>query len=264
MKHVLRYLFLSSLVLSASEMSNGEKIYDKKCLSCHIKFIDMQKLKTNFLDNKNEDFNLKAPTLNQLSYRLKQRIGDASGDEDIHRMEVSAFISDYLVNPDRDKSVCLDEVMVYFETMPSMKGQITQEEIEEVSEYLYDFYTTPPSTASVVYGGFEEALIEAKKSHKIMMLKVTSPYCHFCRKMETKVLIQPKIKARLAQDFLVVPIDITKMKLPLGLKTQLTPSFIFVDEDTNILLNIPGAWNEEDFMTILKEAKAKSTQQEKR
>ena len=37
------------------------------------------------------------------------------------------------------KSVCQDEVMQYFKEMPSMHGQIDDEELEEVSNYIYDF-----------------------------------------------------------------------------------------------------------------------------
>jgi cytochrome c5 len=63
--------------LAANE---GEKVYQNKCVSCHEVYIPMTKLMENFVEKENKLLNLKAPTLNQLSYRLKQQIGDPKGD----------------------------------------------------------------------------------------------------------------------------------------------------------------------------------------
>lgn len=245
------YLFAESIV------SEGEKIYDEKCLSCHQKFIPMDRLKTNFLDNNNRDLNLSAPTLNQLSYRLKQRIGDPKGDNEIHRMEVTAFMSDYIWYPDRQKSVCLDDIMQHFKTMPSLKGSISEDELEEVGVYLYDFDNKILKEKSVQYEGFEKALVKAKKEHKIIMIKVMSKHCHYCRKMDREVMIEEEVVDALKKDFTSVVIDISTTNLPLGLKAELTPSFIFIDENAKVLMNIPGAWDKNDFLEILKEAKDK-------
>ena len=106
------FLTIISLV-SSMHASEGKTVYQKKCASCHEAYIPMPKLMENFVEQKNKLLNLKAPTLNQLSYRLKQQIGDPKGDEEIHRMEVSAFIADYLNNPDKEKSVCLRDVIQY-------------------------------------------------------------------------------------------------------------------------------------------------------
>ena len=116
----------------------GEVVYEQKCASCHKAFIPVEKLMENFMEKNNTLLHLKAPSINQISFRLKQQIGDPKGDEDMHRMEVGAFIADYLNDPDKQKSVCLPEVIKYFETMPSMKGQLSDDEIEAVSEFLYD------------------------------------------------------------------------------------------------------------------------------
>lgn len=240
--------------------SEGQEVYEKKCLSCHEGFIPMSKLKENFLDQNNTLLKLTAPTLNQLSYRLKQRIGDPKGDNDMHRMEVTAFISDYVINPDRDKSVCLEDVMQHFKTMPSLKGKISESELEEVSTYIYDAQKKVLNEESIQYEGFEKALENAKGKHKIIMLKVMSKDCHYCRKMDREVMVEKEVIDALEQSFISVSIDISTTALPLGLKTELTPSFIFIDENAKVLMNIPGAWGKMDFLEILKEAKLKSKQ----
>jgi thioredoxin-related protein len=176
-------------------------------------------------------------------------------------MEVTAFMSDYVIHPDKDKSVCLDDVMVHFKTMPSLKGKVDEDDLEEISTYLYDFDANLSSETQVKYVGFDDALKVAKTTHKIIMIKVMSEGCHFCRKMERTTMKDVHVVDAVKKDFVTVTVDISKHKLPLGLKTELTPSFVFVDEDANILLNIPGAWGVDDFVEILKEAKSKNLKQ---
>jgi len=247
-------LCLSIINVFAAE---GKILYDKHCLKCHQEFIPMSKLKENFLDHNNTLLKLKAPTLNQLSYRLKQRIGNPKGDIDMHRMEVTAFMSDYVINPNKNKSVCLDDVIKHFETMTSLKGKVSDEELEEIGTYLYDFDNKIIKEKSLKYEGFQKALTDAKKEHKIIMIKVMSKDCHYCRKMDREVMIEKEIIKAIKKDFIAVNIDISKTTVPLGIKTDLTPSFIFVTPNKKVLLNIPGAWNKTDFLDILHEAKKK-------
>ena len=248
-------LCLGTQIMFASE---GKEIYEKKCASCHKEYISMDRLKKNYLDHNNTLLKLTAPTINQLSYRLKQRIGDPKGDNDMHRMEVSAFISDYVYNPDRDKSVCLPDVMQHFETMPSLQGKVSEDELEEVNTFIYEYDEKIVKEKSVKYEGFENALKRAKKEQKIIMIKAMSEDCHYCRKMEREVMIEKEVTEVLEKDFITVMVDVSKQKLPLGLKSGLTPTFIFVDESSKVLMNIPGAWDKTDFLLLLKEAKEKN------
>jgi thioredoxin-related protein len=236
----------------------GEKVYENKCAACHQDFISMSKLKENFLDHNNTLLKLTAPTLNQLSYRLKQRIGDPKGDNEIHRMEVTAFISDYVFNPDRDKSVCLPDVMQHFKTMSSLKGQVTEDELEAVSIFIYDFDTKTIKKKSVQYEGFDKALEKAEKEDKIIMIKVMSKECHFCRKMDAEVMIEEEVVQALEKDFVSVEIDVSTTTLPWGLKVDMTPSFIFIDKTGKVISNVPGSWKKKDFLEILEEVKDKT------
>jgi len=257
MRHIALHIALLSMLMS----NEGEMLFEKKCIACHTLFIPMSKLKENFLDHNNTLLKLKAPTLNQLSYRLKQRIGDPKGDNDLHRMEVIAFMSDYVNAPDKDKSVCLEDVLQHFTTMPSLKGKVTEDELEEIGTYLYDFDNAIVKDKSVKYEGFDKALEAAKREHKLIMIKVMTKECHYCRKMEREVMIEQEVIQAIKKDFIPVAIDISIHQLPLGLKAEVTPSFIFIDEESHVLMNVPGAWSKEDFMALLKEAKL-STQKD--
>ena len=250
---VLGFIIVLVVGIWANE---GKVLFEKHCASCHTPFIPMSKLKENFLDHNNTLLKLKAPTLNQLSYRLHQRIGDPKGDEDIHRMEVTAFMTDYVYYPDKDKSICLDDVMVHFETMPSLKGKITEDELEEIGTYLYDFDKEVVKSKSVKFEGFDTALLRAQKEDKIIMIEAMTSTCHFCRKMEREVMIEKEVVKAIEKDFIPVAIDINKHALPLEIKVAATPSFIFIDSKKNILMNVPGSWSKEDFLELLKEAKS--------
>lgn len=250
-KTILLFLF-SIISLYGSE---GKEVYQQKCASCHESFIPMEKLMENFMEKNNTMLQLKAPTLNQLSFRLKQQIGDPKGDEDMHRMEVGAFIADYLNNPDKQKSVCLPDVIKYFETMPSMKGQLSEDEIEAVSEFLYEYENELIKEKSIKYESFDMALEMAKKENKIIMIKATSKHCRYCKKMDREVLLEDEVVQAFQKDFIAVSVDVGTTILPLELKAEMTPTFFFINKDKKMIKRIPGAWNKEDFLEILKEAK---------
>lgn len=253
----MRLVFCILLCIGMLFGAEGQEVYEKKCASCHQGFISMSRLKENFLDHNNTLLKLTAPTINQLSYRLKQRIGDPKGDNDIHRMEVAAFISNYVLNPDREKSLCLADVMQHYKTMPSLKGEVTEDELEEVSTFIYEYDTKMIKEKSVQYEDIDKALEKAEKEDKIIMIKAMTKECHFCRKMDAEVMIEEEVIQALEKDFVSVEVDVSTTKLPLGLKANLTPSFIFIDKKGKVISNIPGSWSKEDFLDILKETKDK-------
>ena len=115
---------------------SGEKIFDNKCSECHVKSMPIPLLMKNFIEENNKTLNLKAPTGNEISFRLKQQIGNKE-DMEFHLHQTNEFLKDYLYNPDLSKTICLEGVIRHFKVMPSMKGKITEKEIEEVNHFLY-------------------------------------------------------------------------------------------------------------------------------
>ena len=114
----------------------GEKVFEKKCSECHEKYMEIPLLMKNFIEENNKLLNLKAPTGNEISFRLKQQIGSRD-DMEFHLHQTEDFLKDYLYNPDLSKTICLEGVIRHFEVMPSMKGKISEEEISEVNHFLY-------------------------------------------------------------------------------------------------------------------------------
>ena len=59
--------------------NSGEKIFENKCMECHQKSMPIPLLMKNFIEENNKTLNLKAPTGNEISFRLKQQIGNKNG-----------------------------------------------------------------------------------------------------------------------------------------------------------------------------------------
>ncbi len=262
MRAYLTSLLLFSSLVTAEE--TGKEVYEAKCASCHKLYIPASELMENFMEQNNTILKLTAPTVNQMVFRLKTRIGDPKGDKDIHRMEVDSFVADYLMNPDKSKSICLPKVLKHFKTMPSMKGKISVDEIDAVSTFLYDYNPDDHVEKKLEFVGYEKALETAKKENKVILLKLTREHCHFCKKMDREVFSDSEVREALNKDFIVVEIDIGKEELPLELKKGMTPTFVFVHKDEEIMAKIPGSWSKKDFLEILKEAvKAKEKGEKK-
>ena len=116
--------------------NQGEKIFENKCMECHEKSMPIPLLMKNFIEENNKTLKLKAPTGNEISFRLKQQIGNKE-DLEFHLPQTNDFLKDYLYNPDLSKTICLQGVIRHFKVMPSMKGKITEREIEDVNYFLY-------------------------------------------------------------------------------------------------------------------------------
>jgi len=98
---------------------------------------------------------------------------------------------------------------------------------------------------------YQKALSLVEKQDKPMMIKLTSEDCHFCKKMDSKVLNDSEVKSFLSKNFILLNIDVKKEKLPLPLDYSVTPTFFFIDKDENVIYKIQGAWHKKDFMELL-------------
>ncbi len=114
------------------------------------------------------------------------------------------------------------------------------------------------SISTLFSSNYEDALIEAKKEHKIIMIMLEKENCKFCKKMEDEVLIDKNVSKILDRDFILLKLDVNRDELPLGLKKDMTPTFAFVKESGVMFSLIPGAWKRDDFISLLEYVKKKS------
>lgn len=129
-----RFIILALLGSLEANALNGEKIFDAKCASCHVKLISKEETLKRIKQ-------MKAPPMIEVSHQLKSNIKITEDiDNEIHRAVVVAFIKDYVINPHLDKSMCNGGALDRFGLMPSQKGKISDEELDTVAQWVYDYY----------------------------------------------------------------------------------------------------------------------------
>ena len=135
MKHIMMIALMGMVSLvAAEEKIEGEKVFEKACASCHIKMISKAETKKIFKT-------IKAPPMVEVSGQLKRNIKIVEDiDDEIHRAVVIAFIRDYVMYPHLDKSMCTGMALEKFGVMPSLKGKLSEDELNAVSAWVYDYY----------------------------------------------------------------------------------------------------------------------------
>jgi thioredoxin-related protein len=246
-----------------ADYGTGKKIFQEKCSSCHGKHIDPKILKINFYEKNNELLKLRVPTVNMLAYALKDsplHVGDKS-DPEMQKYEITEFMKDYLYNPNKEDSICDPLISKYYDKKESMKGKISEEEIENIADFLFEYrkyHKKNKKPKNLKVKDINKAFDLAKKENKLVMVEAMSETCHFCKKMYKEVLSKENIQEMISKNYIFLEIDVDKEKLPPILEKnykKITPSFFVLDKNKNLLNSYPGSWNEEDFKEILKENK---------
>jgi len=263
-----------TIILTASinaDFKEGKAIFDSRCLSCHSKHIDSEKLKKNFFEMNNTLLHLKAPTVNMLAYSIMDsplHIGDPS-DPEMQQVEIEEFLKDYLAHPNIENSICDANMLKHYDKKESMETNLTDDELTNLSIYFMGYkkarFKNHPKQRRVLSDsyGVEQLLADAKKENKRIIIEASSKHCHFCKKMKREVIDTDVIQSAMSSEFIFVEIDIEKMKLPFELKKAfkgITPTFFFLSKDGKLLNSYPGSWGILDFKLILDENRKKSGQ----
>jgi cytochrome c len=130
-------LFLISVLLFLGcNASNGNKksanldglaLTKKHCSKCHN--LDMPP--------KTSDKEI-APPLYTVVVHLKDWMEANSLSE--KEAKFIEFVKDYAINPSKDKSYCDKKSLESYGLMPSLKGKITQDELEAIAKYIFNYY----------------------------------------------------------------------------------------------------------------------------
>jgi len=115
-------IMLLCVLVGFSYASSAEALFDAKCGMCHVKSrpADMSKLV--------------APAIMGVLRHVKMEYPTKDKAVD--------FMVDYVLNPSKDKAVCMPAKIQKFGLMPSQKGAVSEEELREITSWLYDNF--PP------------------------------------------------------------------------------------------------------------------------
>ncbi|RLA82021.1 MAG: hypothetical protein DRG78_08265 [Epsilonproteobacteria bacterium] len=101
----------------------AEVLFDTKCASCHSK-------------SKPTDMStVVAPALMGIMRHIKMTY--ANKDEAID------FMVNYILEPTKEKAICMPRKIERFGLMPSQKGNVTKEELTSISSWMFDNF--PPT-----------------------------------------------------------------------------------------------------------------------
>jgi len=127
MKKQLMIISTLALLLNRNAMAEdnpkkGKTLFTQKCATCHI-------------TTRPKDMStLIAPPLMGVMRHVKDIYSNKS--------KAVAFIKDYVLNPSKDKAICMPQKIKRFGLMPSQKGNVTEEELEVIANWMFDNF--PP------------------------------------------------------------------------------------------------------------------------
>ena len=112
-------------------------------------------------------------------------------------------------------------------------------------------YLTANAVETKRWYSWETGLKEAKRTQKIILVKVTQSGCHYCENMQRDVFDNKEVKTFIQKNFIPVAINISHETMPMNLSVTITPSFYFISADEIVLKKIPGAWGKDEFMDMI-------------
>lgn len=115
-------VMIAGLTTLTHASDGAEKLFDAKCAMCHSKTMP-------------KDRNaVVAPALFGVMRHIKMAYPK--------KEEAVQFMVDYVLNPTKEKAICMPQKIQKFGLMPSQKGNISKTELKEVTEWMFDNF--PP------------------------------------------------------------------------------------------------------------------------
>jgi len=98
--------------------TSGAELFGAKCASCHVK------------TRPSDISTLVAPPIMGVARHVKMTYKT--------KEEAVNFITEYALDPQESKAVCMPDKLKRFGLMPSQKGQVTKEELTTIAGWIYD------------------------------------------------------------------------------------------------------------------------------
>ena len=121
MKFKILLIALGLITLSSSALqaaSPGKTLFEAKCAMCHVKV------------RPDDKSTLVAPPAMGVMRHVKMQYET--------KESAVAFMTSYIMNPQRADAVCKPQSIERFGLMPSQKGVVTEAELKVISEWMYD------------------------------------------------------------------------------------------------------------------------------
>ncbi len=114
------------------------------------------------------------------------------------------------------------------------------------------FVSSMLSLEAVQWQTLETGFSLAKQNNKLVMLDVVRDNCHYCADMDENVFKDKEMTKWIESCFVPVKLNLSHDVLPMGIKVQVTPTFIFLNSDKKVIKTIQGSWDIKDFKELSK------------
>ncbi|MCF6245481.1 MAG: cytochrome c [Sulfurovum sp.] len=118
LQKMLLTLGTTLLLTSTLYAQDGASLFDAKCAACHV------------TSRPSDKSTLVAPPVMGVMRHVKMKY--TTKDEAVK------FISEYALNPQQSKAVCMPQKIKRFGLMPSQKGNVSKEELQTIASWMYD------------------------------------------------------------------------------------------------------------------------------
>jgi len=135
-------LLLAGLTMTLTlQAQTGTEIFKDKCVACHMLKPMMDKTKMQAMSKEERMAmkekmmkTMKAPPMSKVSAKIKFELKN-------NKAVFIAFVKDYIVNPNKEKSYCMPMALQKFGVMPAIGKNMSAEELDTIANWLYDNFT---------------------------------------------------------------------------------------------------------------------------
>jgi|GEM_PF-495231 len=197
---------------------------------------------------------------------LKERVEESiRNGEDINSalntINLFSFMEDTLYEEwhTHNVSIAYNEISEYMKkNQPTKKTtpKIIQTKTEPKKTHVKKIVKTKKrkKVNAIPYYGFNRAMRLAKKNKKIVLLKIHSDNCPFCDELDRVLARNSRVKKIINRNYMMVGLNNSREKLPLGIEVKLTPSLVFIRPDTKkVTMITPGIEALGELINVLKE-----------
>jgi len=118
LKTLLFTIGTTLLVTPSLYAQDGASLFEAKCAACHQ------------TSRPSDMSTLVAPPVMGVMRHVKMRYKN--------KEDAVAFMTEYALNPQESKAVCMPQKIKRFGLMPSQKGNVSKEELQTIASWMYD------------------------------------------------------------------------------------------------------------------------------
>jgi len=127
-----KILIVASLMMATINLQaqTGAEIFETNCVACHVKTPPANMGQRGTPAHREAMMKLKAPPIMKVTMKVKMVHPDKEA--------FVAFVTDYIENPSKEKTICNARAVNHFGLMPAIGKAMTAEDRTKVAQWIYE------------------------------------------------------------------------------------------------------------------------------